>query len=155
MSAWGNMLYQLVGESAPMAKVLDPALTAELRRLVAQAIDEHTFSRAEVLELLARGAAPGSDGDHEAALLLLPWLYGRRPGAWLLALDVVDLLRADQDAQHLRHVLRPELSARYPARELGRLLRRVAWRPVDGYMLRCKPPGHRRDGALYRVDREV
>ncbi|MCZ2291635.1 MAG: hypothetical protein LC125_06770 [Burkholderiales bacterium] len=152
MTAWDNMLAAF-GATPAESIATDARLRAELQRLVRAVVEDHTFSRAELLDLLGRAhLAPLSDADLEVAPALLNWLHRTRPGEWMTAAGIATMLLADADAEHLRHALAPELRAQHPARELGRLLRRLAWRDVGGLLLRHRPPAHRRDSSQYRVE---
>lgn len=140
--------------AAPAASIAtDARLRAELQRLVRAEVERHTFSRAELLGLLEHARlAPLAAADVEVAPALLSWLHRTKPAAWLTAADIVALLLDDDEAEHLRRVLAPEMRAQHPARELGRLLRRLAWRDFAGVLLRHRPPAHRRDSSQYRVE---
>lgn len=136
---------------------LPPALADAVRQAARQAAVEavraYAMGRAEALDMMAATLPPLAAEDEAAMAVMLPWLYAHRAAVLVLAAEVVALARADATlaGAAVRAALAAELQAHHPAKAVGRLLKRCAWRPVAGFYVRSVPPGHRRDAALYEV----
>jgi hypothetical protein len=122
------------------------------RQAAVQAIDAYGVTRAEVLDLVAAMAPPPHPDDAAALQVLLPWLARHRGRGQVLAVEIVALALADPDGAHVREAIAAELAAVHPAKAVGRLLKRNAWRPVAGFYVRAPMPAHRRDSTLYCVE---
>jgi hypothetical protein len=132
---------------------LADAVRQVARQAAVEAVRAYAVPRAEVLDLMAALAPPLGAEDEAALAVLLPWLHARRAGDLVLAAEVVALAHVDATppGAAVRAALAGELQAHHPSKALGRLLKRCAWRPVAGFYIRCVPPGHRRDSALFEV----
>lgn len=132
---------------------LPSALADAVRQAAVEAVRAFSVPRGEVFELVASLAPPLAAEDEAALQVLLPWLHGHRAGTLVLAAEVAALAHADTTAAGaaVRAALAAELQAHRPAKALGALLKRCAWRPVAGYYVRAVPPGHRRDSGLFEV----
>lgn len=132
---------------------LADAVRHAARLAAAEMVRAYAVPRSEVLELVAALAPPLAAEDEIALQVLLPWWHAREPRGLVYAADVV--AAALQDATPagaaVRGALSAELQAVHPAKSLGRLLKRCAWRPVAGFYVRATAPSHRRDSTLFEV----
>lgn len=132
---------------------LPEAIAEEVRRIARQSalqvIEAYGFTRAEMLDMVADLTPPLKPEDAAVLKTLLPWLAHHRCGTQVLAAEIIALMMAEQDGGEVRTALAAVLRMPYPAQALGRLLRRCAWRPVDGFYIKVTPPSHRRESALF------
>lgn len=136
--------------------LLPEAVAEEVRRIARQAalqvVEGLAFTRAEMLDMVADLTPPLKPEDAAVLKILLPWLAHHRRGTQVLAAEIVALMLADQAGGEVRTALAAELQSPHPAKALGRLLRRCAWRPVDGFYVKVTPPSHRRESALFTCE---
>lgn len=136
---------------------LPPALADAVRQAARQAAIEVVRTcavpRGEVLEMLGALLPPLADEDEAALAVVLPWWHAHRAGKLVLASSLCELACTDYTltGAAVRAALAAELQAHRPAKALGALLKRCAWRPVAGFYIRSVPPGHRRDSGLFEV----